>query len=49
MNGTSNYRLDHIPFGGVKDSGIGRESPRWLIEDFSTVKTVVFRDMSLWS
>jgi acyl-CoA reductase-like NAD-dependent aldehyde dehydrogenase len=49
VNGTSNYRLDHIPFGGVKDSGIGRESPRWLIEDFSIVKTVVFRGMSLWS
>jgi acyl-CoA reductase-like NAD-dependent aldehyde dehydrogenase len=49
VNGTSNYRLDHIPFGGVKDSGIGRESPRWLIEDFSTVKTLVFRDFSLWS
>ena len=32
-----------IPFGGVKDSGLGRESPRWLIEDFSAVKTVVFR------
>jgi acyl-CoA reductase-like NAD-dependent aldehyde dehydrogenase len=49
VNGTSNYRLDHIPFGGVKDSGIGRESPRWLIEDFSTVKTLVFRDLSLWA
>jgi acyl-CoA reductase-like NAD-dependent aldehyde dehydrogenase len=49
VNGTSNYRLDHVPFGGVKDSGIGRESPRWLIEDFSTVKTLVLRDLSLWS
>ncbi|HEY8705348.1 MAG TPA: aldehyde dehydrogenase family protein [Gaiellaceae bacterium] len=49
VNGTSNFRLDHLPFGGVKDSGLGRESPRWLIDDFSAVKTLIFRDQSLWS
>jgi acyl-CoA reductase-like NAD-dependent aldehyde dehydrogenase len=49
VNGTSNYRLDHLPFGGVKASGLGRESPRWLIDDFTAVKSLVFRDVSLWS
>ncbi len=49
VNGSSNYRLDHVPFGGVKDSGIGRESPRWMIEDYTTVKTLMLRDVSLWS
>ncbi len=49
VNGTSNFRLDHLPFGGVKASGLGREAPRWLIEDFSAVKSLVFRDISLWS
>jgi len=48
VNGSSNYRLDHIPFGGVKDSGFGRESPRHLIEDYTYVKTMILRGMSVW-
>ncbi|MFD6276388.1 aldehyde dehydrogenase family protein [Streptomyces sp. NPDC060209] len=48
VNGTSNYRLDHIPFGGVKDSGFGRESPRWLIDDYTVVKTLMLRGLSIW-
>lgn len=48
VNGSSNYRLDHVAFGGVKDSGIGRESPRWMIEDYTTVRTLMLRDVSLW-
>jgi len=49
VNGSSNNRLDHLPFGGTKDSGIGRESPRWMIEDFTYLKTVHFRGMPLWA
>ena len=49
VNGTSNFRLDHVPFGGVKDSGLGRESPRFLIDDFSSIKTLLFRGLSLTS
>jgi acyl-CoA reductase-like NAD-dependent aldehyde dehydrogenase len=48
VGGSSNFRLDHVPFGGVKDSGFGRESPRFMIEDFTTVKTLMLRDVSLW-
>ncbi|WP_299538066.1 aldehyde dehydrogenase family protein [uncultured Streptomyces sp.] len=48
VNGTSNFRLDHVPFGGVKDSGFGRESPRWLIDDFTVVKTLMLRNLSIW-
>jgi len=47
VNGSSNQRLDHVPFGGIKDSGIGRESPRWMIDDFTYLKTVQFRGMPL--
>lgn len=49
VNGTSNFRLDHVPFGGVKDSGIGRESPRWMIDDYTETKTLLLRGTSLWS
>ena len=48
VNGSSNYRLDHVPFGGVKDSGFGRESPRHLIEDYTYVKTLILRGLSVW-
>ncbi|MEV0347484.1 aldehyde dehydrogenase family protein [Nonomuraea sp. NPDC050680] len=48
VNGSSNFRLDHVPFGGVKDSGIGRESPRWMIEDFTVTKTLLLRGLSIW-
>ena len=48
VNGSSNFRLDHVPFGGVKDSGFGRESPRCMIEDYTVVKTLLLRGTSLW-
>lgn len=47
VNGSSNFRLDHLPFGGVKDSGFGRESPRWMIDDYTVVKTLLLRGVSL--
>ncbi|WP_051367237.1 aldehyde dehydrogenase family protein [Hamadaea tsunoensis] len=48
VNGSSNFRLDHVPFGGVKDSGFGREAPRQMIEDYTVIKTLLLRDMSIW-
>jgi acyl-CoA reductase-like NAD-dependent aldehyde dehydrogenase len=48
VNGTSNFRLDHVPFGGLKDSGIGRESPRWMIDDYTVTKTLILRSTSIW-
>jgi acyl-CoA reductase-like NAD-dependent aldehyde dehydrogenase len=48
VNGSSNYRLDHVPFGGVKDSGFGREAPRQMIDDFTVVKTLILRGTSIW-
>ncbi|MEV6848128.1 aldehyde dehydrogenase family protein [Actinoplanes sp. NPDC051411] len=48
VNGSSNYRLDHVPFGGVKASGFGRESPHHMVEDYTVVKTLMLRGMSIW-
>jgi acyl-CoA reductase-like NAD-dependent aldehyde dehydrogenase len=41
INGTSNFRLDHWPYGGVKNSGIGREGPRYAIEEMTEMKMIV--------
>lgn len=43
INGTSNFRLDHWPYGGVKNSGIGREGPRYAIEDMTEMKMIVLQ------
>ena len=48
VNGSSNFRLDHVPFGGVKDSGFGRESPGFMVDDYTVVKTLILRGMSIW-
>jgi len=31
VNDVSMFRVDHMPYGGVKKSGIGREGPRYAI------------------
>lgn len=41
INGTSNFRLDHWPYGGIKRSGLGREGPRFAIEEMTETKMVV--------
>ncbi|MCA9234388.1 MAG: aldehyde dehydrogenase family protein [Planctomycetales bacterium] len=38
------WRVDHMPYGGVKDSGLGREGVRWAIEDMTEVRLLVIRD-----
>jgi glyceraldehyde-3-phosphate dehydrogenase (NADP+) len=35
------YRADHMPYGGAKDSGIGREGVRYAIEDYTERKILV--------
>jgi acyl-CoA reductase-like NAD-dependent aldehyde dehydrogenase len=38
INEASRFRLDLYPFGGMKNSGVGREGVRYAIEEFSQLK-----------
>ena len=41
INEVSSYRADHMPYGGVKASGMGREGPRYVIEEMSETKIII--------
>ncbi|HWH36429.1 MAG TPA: aldehyde dehydrogenase family protein [Candidatus Limnocylindrales bacterium] len=41
INDIPTYRIDHMPYGGVKDSGLGREGLRWAIEDMTELRLMV--------
>jgi acyl-CoA reductase-like NAD-dependent aldehyde dehydrogenase len=41
VNDVPTWRIDHMPYGGVKDSGIGREGPRYTIEEMTELKLLV--------
>jgi acyl-CoA reductase-like NAD-dependent aldehyde dehydrogenase len=38
VNDASTYRMDHMPYGGVKASGFGREGVRYAIEEMTEMK-----------
>jgi acyl-CoA reductase-like NAD-dependent aldehyde dehydrogenase len=42
INGTSTWRTDQLAYGGVKSSGIGREGPRYAIEEMTEQRLIVF-------
>jgi acyl-CoA reductase-like NAD-dependent aldehyde dehydrogenase len=41
VNWTPLYRADPMPYGGLKGSGIGKEGPRYAVEEMTEMKTVV--------
>ncbi|GBF32571.1 aldehyde dehydrogenase [Desulfocucumis palustris] len=42
VNENSCYRVDLMPFGGARESGVGREGPRYAIEEMTEQRLVVF-------
>ncbi|HNY39494.1 MAG TPA: aldehyde dehydrogenase family protein [Bryobacteraceae bacterium] len=43
INDVPQYRLDHMPYGGVKLSGMGREGPKYAIEEMTEPKLISWR------
>ena len=44
INDVPSWRVDNMPYGGVKDSGLGREGLRFAIEDMTEIRLLVIRD-----
>jgi len=42
VNDVSTFRMDHAPYGGVKGSGIGREGPKYAIEEMTEERMMIF-------
>lgn len=41
VNDVPTFRVDNMPYGGMKHSGIGREGPRFAVEEMTNLKMVV--------
>ncbi|MBM7661374.1 acyl-CoA reductase-like NAD-dependent aldehyde dehydrogenase [Bacillus mesophilus] len=42
INDIPTFRVDHMPYGGVKESGTGREGIKYAIEEMTELKLVIF-------
>lgn len=43
INEVPGYRSDTMPYGGVKDSGVGREGTRFAVEEFTVTRMAIIR------
>ncbi|MDQ7024617.1 MAG: aldehyde dehydrogenase family protein [Anaerolineae bacterium] len=41
VNSVSTFRVDHMPYGGIKNSGFGREGVKYTIEDMTELRLMV--------
>jgi len=47
VNDVSTFRIDHMPYGGVKSSGFGREGLRYAIEEMTELKLLTTNSRSV--
>ena len=43
INDVPTFRVDLMPYGGQKGSGLGREGPRFAMEEMTEIRVVGFR------
>src|SRR6056297_102438 len=44
INDVPSFRVDHMPYGGVKDSGLGREGIKYAVEDMTEIRLLAIRE-----
>lgn len=44
INDMPGFRVDHMPYGGNKQSGLGREGVRFAVEEMTNIQTVAIRE-----
>ena len=42
MNFVPGFRIDNMPYGGIKQSGFGREGIKYTMKDFSEEKLLIY-------
>ncbi len=45
INEVPTFRVDHMPYGGIKGSGIGREGVKYALREMTELKMVTIREM----
>lgn len=43
INDIPTFRVDHMPYGGVKESGVGREGLKYAVEEMTEMKLICFK------
>ena len=44
INEVPTFRVDNFPYGGIKDSGLGREGVKYAIEEMTEMKVMVLHN-----